>query len=49
MTREQVRARVLEIGIVPVVRATSAKQAIAAAVAVASGGISIVEVTLTVP
>jgi len=49
MTREQVRARVLEIGIVPVVRATSAKQAIAAAVAVAAGGISIVEVTMTVP
>ena len=49
MTREQVRARVLEVGIVPVVRATSAKQAIAAAVAVAAGGISIVEVTMTVP
>src|SRR5438270_14052269 len=49
MTREQVRARVLEVGIVPVVRASSAKQAIAAAVAVAAGGISIVEVTMTVP
>jgi 2-dehydro-3-deoxyphosphogluconate aldolase / (4S)-4-hydroxy-2-oxoglutarate aldolase len=32
-----------------VVRASSAKQAIAAAVAVAAGGISIVEVTMTVP
>jgi 2-dehydro-3-deoxyphosphogluconate aldolase/(4S)-4-hydroxy-2-oxoglutarate aldolase len=49
MTREQVRSRVLEVGIVPVVRASSAKQAIAAAVAVAAGGISIVEVTMTVP
>jgi 2-dehydro-3-deoxyphosphogluconate aldolase / (4S)-4-hydroxy-2-oxoglutarate aldolase len=49
MTREQVRARVLEVGIIPVVRAGSAKQAIAAAVAVAAGGISIVEVTMTVP
>lgn len=49
MTREQVRARVLEVGIVPVVRATSAKQAISAAVAVAAGGITIVEVTMTVP
>ncbi len=49
MTREQVRARVLEVGIVPVVRATSAKQAISAAVAVATGGITIVEVTMTVP
>src|SRR4051812_17223099 len=49
MTRDQVRARVLEVGIVPVVRASSAKQAIAAAIAVAAGGISIVEVTMTVP
>jgi 2-dehydro-3-deoxyphosphogluconate aldolase/(4S)-4-hydroxy-2-oxoglutarate aldolase len=49
MTREQVRARVLEVGIVPVVRATSAKQAISAAVAVAAGGITLVEVTMTVP
>ncbi len=49
MTREQVRARVLEVGIVPVVRATSAKHAISAAVAVAAGGITIVEVTMTVP
>jgi 2-dehydro-3-deoxyphosphogluconate aldolase / (4S)-4-hydroxy-2-oxoglutarate aldolase len=49
MTREQVRARVLEVGIVPVVRATSAKKAIAAAEAVAAGGITIVEVTMTVP
>jgi 2-dehydro-3-deoxyphosphogluconate aldolase/(4S)-4-hydroxy-2-oxoglutarate aldolase len=49
MTRDQIRERVLEIGIVPVVRATSARHAIAAAVAVAAGGISIVEVTMTVP
>jgi len=49
MTKEQVRARVLEIGIVPVVRAPSAVHAISAAAAVAAGGISIVEVTMTVP
>jgi len=49
MTKEQVRARVLEIGIVPVVRAPSAEHAISAAAAVAAGGISIVEVTMTVP
>ena len=49
MTREQVRRRVLEVGIVPVVRASSAKKAIAAAEAVAAGGISILEVTMTVP
>jgi 2-dehydro-3-deoxyphosphogluconate aldolase/(4S)-4-hydroxy-2-oxoglutarate aldolase len=49
MTREQVRARVFEVGIVPVVRAASAKNAIAAAEAIAAGGISIVEITMTVP
>jgi 2-dehydro-3-deoxyphosphogluconate aldolase/(4S)-4-hydroxy-2-oxoglutarate aldolase len=49
MTREEVRQRILEIGIVPVVRASSAKKAIAAAEAVALGGIPIVEVTMTVP
>jgi len=49
MTREQVRKRILDVGIVPVVRASSAKQAIAAALAVAAGGITILEVTMTVP
>ena len=49
MTKEQVRQRVLEVGIVPVVRATSAKKALAAAEAVAAGGITIVELTMTVP
>lgn len=49
MRREEVRARILEVGIVPVVRATSAKKAIAAAEALAQGGISIVEITMTVP
>src|SRR5437764_2774916 len=49
MTREQVRARVREVGIVPVIRAASAKKALAAADAVAAGGITILEVTMTVP
>jgi 2-dehydro-3-deoxyphosphogluconate aldolase/(4S)-4-hydroxy-2-oxoglutarate aldolase len=49
MTKDEVRARVLAVGIVPVIRAGSAKHAMAAAEAVAAGGISILEVTLTVP
>ncbi|HET8824525.1 MAG TPA: bifunctional 4-hydroxy-2-oxoglutarate aldolase/2-dehydro-3-deoxy-phosphogluconate aldolase [Terriglobales bacterium] len=49
MTKEQVRQKVLEIGIVPVVRASSGQQAIQAAEAVCAGGISIVELTMTVP
>ena len=49
MTREETKQRIMEIGIVPVVRAASAKQALLAAEAVCSGGIPIVEVTMTVP
>lgn len=49
MTREQVRQRIIDIGIVPVVRAASKEQAVAAAQAVHAGGIPIVEVTMTVP
>jgi len=49
MTKEEVRQRILEIGIIPVVRAASADQALKAADAVCAGGITIVEVTMTVP
>ena len=49
MTKEQVRARVMEVGIVPVIRADSTKKAIAAAEAVVEGGISVLEITMTVP
>lgn len=47
--KASVRERILEIGIVPVVRAASAEQALAAARAVTEAGIPIVEVTMTVP
>ena len=49
MTKDQVRQKLLEIGIVPVVRASSGQQAIQAAEAVCVGGIPIVELTMTVP
>ena len=49
MTKQQVRNRIVEIGIVPVVRASSAQQAMQAAAAVCAGGIPIVEITMTVP
>ncbi len=49
MTKEEVRKKIVEIGIVPVVRASSAQQAMQAAEAVCAGGIPIVEVTMTVP
>jgi 2-dehydro-3-deoxyphosphogluconate aldolase/(4S)-4-hydroxy-2-oxoglutarate aldolase len=49
MTKEQVRQRIFEVKIVPVVRASSPEQALGAADAVRAGGIPIVEVTMTVP
>jgi 2-dehydro-3-deoxyphosphogluconate aldolase/(4S)-4-hydroxy-2-oxoglutarate aldolase len=49
MTKEDVRRRILDVGIVPVVRASSAELAMSAACAVSAGGIPIVEVTMTVP
>jgi 2-dehydro-3-deoxyphosphogluconate aldolase/(4S)-4-hydroxy-2-oxoglutarate aldolase len=49
MTRAQVRQRIIDSGIIPVVRAPSAELASAASRAVAAGGIGVVEVTLTVP
>lgn len=49
MDKQQVAKRIIEIGIVPVVRATSADKAMLAAEAVCRGGIPIVEVTMTVP
>jgi 2-dehydro-3-deoxyphosphogluconate aldolase/(4S)-4-hydroxy-2-oxoglutarate aldolase len=47
--KQQVRRRIEEIGIVPVVRASSAREARIAAEAVCKGGIPIVEITMTVP
>jgi 2-dehydro-3-deoxyphosphogluconate aldolase/(4S)-4-hydroxy-2-oxoglutarate aldolase len=49
MDKEAVRARIVDIGIVPVVRASSAREALIASEAVCEGGIPIVEVTMTVP
>jgi len=49
MTREEVARKIREVGVLPVVRATSARHAQMAAEAVCEGGIPIVEVTMTVP
>jgi 2-dehydro-3-deoxyphosphogluconate aldolase/(4S)-4-hydroxy-2-oxoglutarate aldolase len=49
MTKKQVADRVVEIGIVPVIRAASTKQAMYAVEGVCAGGIPIVEITMTVP
>jgi 2-dehydro-3-deoxyphosphogluconate aldolase / (4S)-4-hydroxy-2-oxoglutarate aldolase len=49
MKKEEVRARIEEIGIVPAIRVSSIEEARFAAAAVSSGGIPIVEITMTVP
>jgi len=49
MTKAEITKNIVDIVVVPVVRASSAAQAIAAAEAVCAGGISVVEVTMTVP
>jgi 2-dehydro-3-deoxyphosphogluconate aldolase / (4S)-4-hydroxy-2-oxoglutarate aldolase len=49
MDKHKVRDRIMEIGVVPVVRASSPGEARIAAGAVCQGGIPIVEITMTVP
>jgi 2-dehydro-3-deoxyphosphogluconate aldolase/(4S)-4-hydroxy-2-oxoglutarate aldolase len=49
MTREEVRTRIAEIGIIPAVRLYSESEALFAAEAVCGSGIPIVEVTMTIP
>ena len=49
MNKQEVRNRITDIGVVPVVRASSAAEALLAAQAVCDGGIPIVEITMTVP
>jgi 2-dehydro-3-deoxyphosphogluconate aldolase / (4S)-4-hydroxy-2-oxoglutarate aldolase len=49
MDKQKVRERIVEIGVVPVVRASSPREARMAADAVCEGGIPIVEITMTVP
>jgi 2-dehydro-3-deoxyphosphogluconate aldolase/(4S)-4-hydroxy-2-oxoglutarate aldolase len=49
MNREEIRVRIEEVGIIPAIRVSSAEDALFAAEAVASGGIPMVELTMTVP
>ena len=49
MRKQDVRSIIEKVGIVPVIRASSAEQARFAADCVAKGGLPIVEITMTVP
>jgi len=49
MKKQEVRAIIERVGIVPVIRAASAEEARFAADCVRRGGVPIVEITMTVP
>ncbi len=49
MNKQEVRSIIEKVGIVPVIRASSAEEARFAADCVAKGGVPIVEITMTVP
>ena len=49
MNREEVKSRIVEIGIFPGIRATSANQALYAAETLHAAGIPVAEITMTVP
>ncbi len=49
MTRTEVKLRITSTGIVPVIRASTAQKAFMAVEALYKGGISVAEITLTVP
>src|SRR2546428_5889204 len=49
MSRDKTLRRISDIGIVPVVRAASAAEAIAIGDAIVAGGIDALEITMTVP
>ncbi len=49
MKSSEVVRRIIEIGVVPVVRANSPEEALAAVDAIKAGGVPILEITMTVP
>jgi 2-dehydro-3-deoxyphosphogluconate aldolase/(4S)-4-hydroxy-2-oxoglutarate aldolase len=49
MTIDEVVRRIGEVGVIPVVRASSAQEASRAVEAICAGGISVIEITMTVP
>src|SRR5215212_12221396 len=49
MNKQDVLRRVAEVGVVPVVRATSAEEAMQVIEAIRAGGVPVLEITMTVP
>lgn len=49
MTKSEILQRIRNIGVIPVVRASSADEAIQVVEAIRAGGVSLLEITMTVP
>lgn len=49
MNKNEVLRRIEEVGVVPVVRASSAEEAMGVIEAIRAGGVSVLEITMTVP
>lgn len=49
MGKSQILSKLLEVGLVPVVRAQSAEEAMKAVEAIKAGGVPVLEITMTVP
>lgn len=49
MKKEEVLRRIREVGVVPVVRASSAEEAVRVVDAIKEGGVAVLEITMTVP
>jgi 2-dehydro-3-deoxyphosphogluconate aldolase/(4S)-4-hydroxy-2-oxoglutarate aldolase len=49
MNKKEVLRRIEEVGVVPVVRASSAEEAMQVIEAIKAGGVSVLEITMTVP
>lgn len=49
MTKAQIIQQIKDLGVIPVVRASSAEEAMAAIDAITSGGVNVLEITMTVP
>jgi 2-dehydro-3-deoxyphosphogluconate aldolase / (4S)-4-hydroxy-2-oxoglutarate aldolase len=49
MNKQEVLSRIAEVGVVPVVRASSAEEAMQVVEAIKEGGVTVLEITMTVP
>jgi 2-dehydro-3-deoxyphosphogluconate aldolase/(4S)-4-hydroxy-2-oxoglutarate aldolase len=49
MTKDETMQRIRQVGLIPVIRAESADEAMRAVAAIKEGGISVLEITMTVP